>query len=369
MISRSTALRAASTFFPLLALTFGCSQTKDKPRDETVPVTVATVVQRDVPITLAAVGNVTPMATVAVRSQITGTLEKVWFKEGDEIRQGQLLFTIDPRPLKASLAQAAAALARDEAQLRNAQSQAARYAELVKKDYVTREEYDRVTAAAESARATVAADRAVVDNARVQLSYTEIHAPIGGKSGSLLVHAGNLVRANDTTPLVTLNRITPVYVQFAVPESSLGDLKNRQTSTTVSVDETRSKGSLSFVDNAVDVTTGTIALKATFPNNDRALWPGQFVHVTMTTGVKKNAVIVPTVALQSGQKGDFVYVVGEGNQVQMRPVKIFRRIDQETILERGVSAGETIVTDGQVRLTPKSKVAIKSGVGTKGATS
>jgi multidrug efflux system membrane fusion protein len=272
-----------------------------------------------------------------------------------------VLFVIDRRPLQAELAQAEAAMARDEAQARNAAAQAARYADLVKKDFVTREEYDRVTATAASARATVAADRAVVENARVQLSYTEIRSPMNGRTGSLMVHAGNLVRANDTTPLVVINQISPIRVTFSVPQENLGAIgAGRSLSVKATAPQGReAQGTLSFIDNAVNQSTGTVTLKATFANSDRALWPGQFVNVSVALSNRAGAFVIPTRAVQSGQRGTYVYVVKSDQQVEMRPIKVERDIAQETIVASGLTAGETVVTDGQLRLTPKSKVSVK----------
>jgi multidrug efflux system membrane fusion protein len=252
-------------------------------------------------------------------------------------------------------------MARDEAQARNASAQAARYADLVKKDFVTREEYDRVTAAAASARATVAADRAVVENARVQLSYTEIRSPMNGRTGSLMVHAGNLVRANDTTPLVVINQISPIRVTFSVPQENLGAIgAGRSLSVKATAPQGReAQGTLSFIDNAVNQSTGTVTLKATFANSDRALWPGQFVNVSVALSNRAGAFVIPTRAVQSGQRGTYVYVVKSDQQVEMRPIKVERDIAQETIVASGLTAGETVVTDGQLRLTPKSKVSVK----------
>ena len=273
--------------FAVALAALACKQEKAKRADEAVPVTVATVEQKDVPIQIRAIGNVQPLSNVAVRALAGGQLQKVSFKEGDDVRKGALLFTIDPAPYNAALRQAEANLQRDEAQLRNAEAQAKRYGDLVKKDYVTKEEYDKWVSAAEAARAVVAADRAAVETARLQRSYCEIRSPLDGRTGSLMVHAGNLVKANDTTPLVVINQVEPVYVQFAVPEQNIGLLRQRGGA---KVDASSQQGgvplatgTLTFIDNNVDTTTGTITLKATFPNRNRALWPGQYVNVAITT--------------------------------------------------------------------------------------
>ena len=331
-----------------------CGEKKEKPREETVPVTVAQVVQKNVPLEIQAIGNVQPLSTVQVRALASGQLMKVWFKEGDDVAKGQVLFTIDPRPYQAALQQVQANLARDEAQLRNAEAQVARYEDLVKKDYVTKEEYGKIVADAGAARATVAAGRAAIENARLQLSYCEIRSPLNGRTGSLMVHEGNLVRANDTTPLVVINQIQPVRVQFSIPQDQLSAVHQN-----AEVVAGNARGTLTFIDNNVDEKTGTIALKATFPNRDRALWPGQFVTVAMKVAQRDGAIVVPARAVQTGQRGQYVYVVKADKAVEMRTISVFRTIGQETIIDKGLAEGETVVTDGQLRLTPKSKVEIK----------
>jgi len=343
-----------------------CSEKKQKVVDDRVPVTVAVAQTQNVPVEIRAIGNVKPRSTVDVRALASGQLTRVLFKEGDDVRAGQLLFAIDPRPYEAALSQARANLARDEAQARNAESQAARYADLVKKDYVTREEYEKYTTAADAARATLAADRAEVQNAQLQLSYCEIRSPIDGRTGGLMVHPGNLVKANDTTPLVVINQVTPVYVEFSIPESQLTQLR-ALGNTKIAVNalpqgggQPIANGTLSFVDNAIDPQTGTITLKATFPNANRALWPGQFVNVAAVLSEKPNSIVVPAQAVQNGQKGQYVYVVKQDNGVEMRPVRVSQSLDTVAVIDNGVSAGETVVTDGQLRLTPKSKVEIKT---------
>ena len=360
-------LRLLTAAFCLLPAAF-CSGSKQKPADERVPVTVAKVEQKDVPVQLSAIGNVQAFSTVSIRALVSGQLTRVSFREGEDVRRGQQLFTIDPRPYEATLLQAQANLARDEAQLRNAQSEAVRYADLVKKDYVTKEEYEKITSGAEAAEAVVAADRASVENARLQLSYCNIVAPIDGRTGSLMVHAGNLVRANDTSPLVVINQVTPVYVQFAVPEGEISRLRARGglgvpvAAAPKQGGSAIATGKLSFIDNAVDTTTGTIALKAVFGNQNRVLWPGQFVTVAVTLQDRPNAVVVPSQAVQTGQRGQFVYVVKEDQSVEMRPVKVAETVDQQSIIETGVGPGETVVTDGQLRLTPKSHVDVKNAL-------
>jgi membrane fusion protein, multidrug efflux system len=352
----------------VVLLLAACSGAKQKPPEERIPVTVAVAQQKDIPLQIRAIGSVQPLATVAVRALVGGQLMNVWFREGDDVARGQRLFTIDPRPYQAALAQAQANLARDEAELRNSQSQAARYADLVKKDYVTKEEYDKMIAGAEGARAVVAADRAAVETARLQLSYCDIRSPMAGRTGSLMVHPGNIIHANDTNPLVIINQVSPVYVQFAIPEAQLGELRARGMSNVpVTVmpqggGAAIATGRLSFIDNSVDVTTGTITLKALFDNANRALWPGQYVTVAVTLQDRPNSVVVPSQAVQVGQRGQYVYVVKEDRSVEMRPVTVGEAVNQLSIIESGVAPGETVVTDGQLRLTPKSKVDVKNSI-------
>jgi len=367
-------LRASHALWAVLIVTLAaglaaCSKAPPKPPADTVPVTVATAEQKNVPVQLRAIGNVQPLSSVSVRALASGQLERVWFREGEDVRRGQVLFTIDPRPYQAALQQAEAGLARDEANLRNAESESARYAELVKKDYVTREEYDKFTSAASAARAVAAADRASIQTARLQLSYCEIRSPVDGRTGTLMAHQGNLVRANDTTPMIVINQIHPVYVQFSVPETQLRDVQARVRGGSVPVEVSPhaggtalATGRLTFVDNAVDPATGTIALKATFDNANSTLWPGQYVNVAVTLANRENAVVIPSQAVQSSQKGQYVYVVRSDRAVEMRPVTVFQAVDQQTIVEKGIAPGETVVTDGQIRLTPKSRVEIKQAL-------
>lgn len=346
-------------------LAAACATKKQKAADEKVPVTTAVAETRTIPNEVRAIGNVKPKQTVAVRALVAGELTRVWFTEGQDVHKGQTLFTIDPRPYESTLQQAKANADRDEAQLKNAESQAARYADLVKKDYVTREEYEKYTSTADALRATVAADRAAVQNAQLQLAYCEIKSPLDGRTGSLMVHPGNLVKANDTTPLVVINQVTPIDVEFAIPEAQLAAMKSgRNDNVPVSAipqggGAPIATGTLSFVDNTIDPQTGTITLKATFPNANRALWPGQFVNVSVVLSQRPNSIVIPVQAVQTGQKGQYVYIVTPDNGVEMRPVRVAQSLDQVAVIDKGVAAGETVVTDGQLRLTPKSKVDVK----------
>ncbi len=344
-----------------------CSGAKQKPVDEKVPVTVAVAESKDVPIQVRAIGNVQPISNVAVRALVGGQLQKVWFREGDDVHRGQMLFTIDPRPFEAALAQAQANLARDEANLKNAESQAARYADLVKKDYVTQQQADDASAAAGALAATVKADEADVQAARLNLAYCSIRAPIDGRLGNLTVKEGNLVKANDTPSLVTLNQITPVYVAFSVPEQQLSEIRKQAAGDALAVtasfpDDAKAAfpGRLTFIDNAVDNGSGTILLKATFPNEDKALWPGQYVNVSMNLSTLKDAVTIPEEAIQQGQQGYYVYVIKADDTVDMHTVEVVQRLGGVATIRDGVQGGDRVVTDGQLRLMPGAKVEIKT---------
>jgi len=333
-----------------------------------VPVTIARVEQRAMPLNISVIGTAEPYSTVAVHAQITGELTSVNFTEGGEVRQGQVLFTLDRRPFEAALQQAQANLQRDEAQAVNARAQATRYRDLLQRGIATREQVDQITTNAAAADATVAADRAAVDNAKVQLQYATITAPISGRTGALQVHAGNLVRANDTTPLVVINRVAPIYVSFGVPEAQLPALKRYMAKGSIKVEAkppsdqngAASTGTITFVDNTVDQTTGTIKVKGTFPNADRRLWPGQFVNVVVTLTTDANAIVVPSSAVQVGQQGAYVFVVKSDRTADLRPVTVARQNGADTVIERGLQPGETVVTDGQLRLVPGSRIAVKN---------
>ena len=346
----------------------GCAR-KAAPRPpEAVPVTSASVERRSVPVEVTAIGHVEPYSTVSVKSQVAGTLLSVAFREGQNVRKGDVLFRIDPRPFEAVLAQAQANVARDRAQAKNAAAEVDRYAGLVQKDYVTREQYDQVKANAEALASTVKADEAAVENARLQLSWCTITAPIAGRTGSLLVHAGNVVKANDDNPLVVINQIEPVYVTFAPPETSLEDLRRPPGGRPLAVAAAPPsdpahprRGELTFVDNAVNPATGTITAKATFGNADESLWPGQYVNVTVVLRNEPDAVVVPSPAVQSGQNGSYVYVIKPDSTVESRPVSVERTQGTITVVAKGLAPGEQVVTDGQLRLTPGARVEVKKG--------
>jgi membrane fusion protein, multidrug efflux system len=333
-----------------------------------VPVMVASVSQKNMPVQLESVGSVEAFSTVSIRTQVIGTITQVHFKEGQDVKQGDLLFTIDTRPFEAVLKQAEANLARNAAVLANAREQARRYAELVKKQYVSQEQYDQVKTNADALEASVDADKAAIENAKVQLSYCRIYSPVTGRTGSLLVHEGNLVRTNDAIPLVTINQVSPIYVTFSVPEQNLPEVKRRLSGGKLKVqavspqgEEGPEEGELTFIDNTVDRTTGTIKLKGTFANGNRRLWPGQFVKAVLNLTDHTNAIVVPSQAVQTGQTGQHVFVLKDGSSVDVRPVVVTRSLNGESVVEKGLQPGEQVVTDGQFLLGPGSKVQVKNG--------
>jgi multidrug efflux system membrane fusion protein len=333
-----------------------------------VPVVTTTVVRKAMPLQLNVIGTVEPSSTVAVRAQITGELTSVHFREGDDVKQGQVLFSLDRRPLEAALKQAEANLARDLAQAANAQAQAQRIRDLAARGIATREQVETSSTTATALEATVGANRAAVENATVQLQYATITAPISGRTGSLMVHPGNLVRANDATPLVVINQVAPVNVSFGLPEGQLPVLRKHLAQGSLRVearpsgdDAAASTGQISFIDNAVDASTGAIRIKGTFPNGDRRLWPGQFVNVVVTLSTDPHAIVVPTVAVQNGPQGTYVFVATPDQKVEMRPVAVARTSGIETVIASGLEPGETVVTDGQLRLVPGSAIRAKTG--------
>jgi multidrug efflux system membrane fusion protein len=354
-----------------------------------VPVSVAKAAQEPVPTELRVVGTVDASSVVQVKSQVAGQLERVAFTEGQNVNKGDLLFVIDRRPFqealrqaeaavgrdKAMIAQAEATLARDAAQAKFAETDAARYAELSKAGVVSKSQYDQsrvnadvskeaaraTQAGIESARAALESDMAAVANAKLNLSYCDIHAPIAGRTGNLLVHQGNLVKVNDE-PMVVIHQLTPVFVNFAVPEQHLAAVRRlsagRQLLVKVHANDNparESQGVLSLIDNAVDSKTGTIKLKATFQNKDSALWPGQFVTVVLTLDTQ-TATVIPAEAVQNGQQGQFVYVVKADEKVEIRPVTAGRAFGKKMVIDQGVAAGDTVVTDGHLRLFPGAQI-------------
>ena len=378
------------TFFSL-----ACSNEKSrKPVSAPLPVTVGTVVQKTVPVQLRAIGNVQAYSTVTVKSRVAGHIVRVYFKEGEDVKKGDLLFMIDPRPFEAALKQAEANLERDTAQVKqaeanlardtvqekNAKVEAERYKMLFEKGVVARQQYDKFRtdwealiatlqadrAAKANAEAAVLADKAAVENARLQLSYCSIRSPMDGRTGSLIVQEGNIIKENDAN-LVVIHQITPIYVAFSVPEQYLGEIKKYMTAGKLKVqaivpnnEASPDEGFISFVDNAVDTSTGTVKLKGNFTNKERRLWPGQFVNVVLTLTTEPNAIVVPSQAIQTGQQGQYVFVVKQDMTVESRSVLVGRTIHGETVIQKGLNPDDKVVTDGQLRLYPGAKVEIKT---------
>jgi multidrug efflux system membrane fusion protein len=363
-----------------------------------VPVTVANASHRDVPVEIQVIGNVEAYSTITVKAQVGGQLVSVYFKEGDFVKKGEKLFDIDPRPLEAAYNQVVANIARDQAAFLQAQAnmardeanakyqdaQAKRYAELFQAGVISKDQAEQLRASADasaqavnadkaaiaSAQAAIGASTATAENAKVQLGFTTIYSPINGRTGNLTVKQGNVVTANNMD-MMTINQVEPIYVTFSVPESQLTAIKKYMALGSLTVrtrpqdadvaDEER--GALTFVDNTVDVTTGTIKLKGTFPNAGHKLWPGQFVRVTLRLTTEQNAVVVPNEAIQTGQTGSFVYVVKQDKTVESRTVVTGTRVEQDMVVSDGLVVGETVVTEGQLRLAPGSKVVVKDGRG------
>jgi multidrug efflux system membrane fusion protein len=368
-MTASTAALMGVTLAGLLLLA-ACSGAKTAPSaaPPPVPVLSAVAVEKDVPLQVRAIGAVEAYSTVSVRTQVTGQLTGVFFREGDFVRKGSLLFTLDKRQYEADLRKAEGDLARDLAQAENAHAQTRRYESLWKAGVVSKEQFDQIKTSADTYDAAVRADQAAVENAKVQLTYCTIYSPIDGKTGNLIVHQGNMVKANDN-PLVTINQVQPIYASFAVPEQFLPEIKKSMGKGRLKVAATipddasgPAEGVLSFVDNMVDQSTGTIRLKAQFANSDRRLWPGQFVNVALTLSTYSNATVVPSQAIQTGQQGAYVFVINPDMTVQSRPVTVAQNLDGQAVIEKGVSPGEQVVTDGQLRLIPGSRVQVKSAI-------
>ena len=350
----------------LVLILVACSSGNSKqmgPR--VVPVKIGEVTQQNVPVQVNAIGNAEAYNTVSVKALVGGEVTDVHFKEGQEVKQGDLLFQIDPRPYEAALKQAEAQLARDLAQAKNAEEQAKRYEILVQKNYVAKDQYDQLRANADALAALVDADKANVESSRLQLAYCTIRSPIDGRAGSVLVNTGNVVKANDLV-MVTINKITPIYVTFSVPEQNLSDIKKYMAEGALKVealipgDEKHpAQGVLTFINNQVDNTTGTIQLKGTFANKDRRLWPGQFVNVVVTLTTQRKTVIMPSSALQAGQQGQYVFVVKPDFTVESRQVTVARSYGDFAVVAQGVSPGEKVVTDGQLQLVPGARVEVK----------
>jgi multidrug efflux system membrane fusion protein len=363
-----------------------------------VPVVTARAMQKVVPVIIPAVGTVEALSSVQVRAQVTGQLGAIHFSEGQEVQKGARLFSLDARPFQASLQQAEAVLARDTATAQNAQGQKARAADLLQRGLIPRDQFETTTASAAALEATVAADKAALETAKLNLQYTDISAPIAGRTGALGVHVGDLIRANDANPMVVINQMSPIYVTFAVPGRYLGDIRRFQdrkplgvTAVTPSAvapgapaapptdgpspskpagatlsSGVTERGSVTFIDNSVDSTTGTIRLKGTFDNRDRQLWPGTFVQVSLHLTSDAGAIVVPAAAVQASQDGQFVYVIKADRTAELRPVRVERQAGDEIVIADGVSAGEEVVTDGHLRLTPGARVTGRGEGGSRG---
>jgi membrane fusion protein, multidrug efflux system len=383
-----------STVLFLIALLVACSEGKTNKSEgsnhASAPVTVAYVVQKDVPVQISSIANVEPYSRVLVKSQVKGELSGVYFTEGQEVKKGELIFLIDPRTFKAALSQVEANLARDTAMANDAKSTASRYAELFKRGVVSKEQYDNNSTNFEALKATVRADEAAVENAKLQFEFCHIRSPIDGRIGKIMVDRGNVVKENDTI-LAVINQVKPIYVEFSVPEQMLPAIRRSMSEekdltvvatipsgndstpiarsgpmqlndSTTDDKEHSAVGRLTFINNEVDVKTGTIFLKAVFSNEDEILWPGQFVNVVLTLDTQRNAMLVPNSAIQEGQTGRYVYIVKPDLTVETRPIVVGRRLDRESVIEKGLDRGERVVTSGQLSLAPGIKVELKNEV-------
>lgn len=353
-------------------LVASCSSGKaEKAKPLGIPVSVGAVVSKNIPFHIVSIGNVEAYNTISVKALINGEIIAVRFKEGQYVNKGDLLYKIDPRPYEATLRQAEANLAKDTALAKKAREDVKRYKYLIDEGLVAVKDYDQVIANDEALNATLKADVAIVETNRLQLEYTSIHSPISGIAGNILINTGNIVKANDV-PLVTINQVNPIYVTFAVPEKSLSEIKKRMAAGKLQVqavipgqEKNPEAGVLAFIDNAVDKTTGTIKLKGAFENKNRSLWPGQFVTVTLYLYLQNDAVVVPTQAVQSGQMGQFVYVLKSDQTAEVRPVVVARTYENDSIIEAGLKPGEQVLTDGLLMIKPGAKVQIKESPGSQ----
>jgi membrane fusion protein, multidrug efflux system len=353
----------------------GCSSEKSqRGGPPAVPVLAGDALTADVPVIVRTIGTVEPLNSVSVTSRVSGQILRVGFREGQDVQAGAVLFEIDPAQYQAALDQAEANLERDQAKLTSAEADVVRYTDLFKGGYVTQQEYDSVVATGAAAKATVAADRAAVTSARLALDYCTVRAPIAGRTGNLLVKQGNMVAAASGATLVTINQIAPIYVRFSLPEQRLAEVLRYSQAGALAVEASLPvdsagvyEGELTFIDNTVDAATGTVLLKATFPNEAHALWPGQFVQVALVLTTLKGVTVIPASAVQTSQQGDYVYVIKPDGTAEQRSVVQGEKMDDTVVILKGVASGEKVVTDGQLRLTPGAKIAIKSSLAPSGA--
>ena len=337
------------------------------PAAPAVPVVIAPATRKPMPVRIEAIGTVQPIATVAVKSRVDGEIAEVKISDGQAVKAGDVLFVLDTRAAEAQLRQAEATLAKDRAQLENAKRDVGRYKPLTEKEFVSRQQLDTAQTNAAALEATMLSDQAIIDTFKVQLTYYTIRSPIDGRVGTIALKTGNAVKAQDTISLVTINQIKPIYVSYAVPQRELPGIRAAAGAGTVPVQATvpgdpgaPATGKIFFFDNQIDPTTGTISLKAIFDNADERLWPGEFVNVSSTLRVETDAITVPSSAVQVGQNGNYVFVVKQDNTVEVRPVTVNRTVGNESIISKGLSADERVVTDGQSRLTNGSRVEIRT---------
>lgn len=349
----------------LVVVQNGNSKTVASKEAAAVPVTTASVVTKSVPMRLVAVGNVEAYTTVSVKARVDGQIVAVRFKEGDEVRQNAVLFEIDARPYVAALKQAQANQGKDKALLDRAIEQEKRYRDLLAKNFISNDAYEQVRTNVETAKATYDGDEAAIENAKLSLDYCTIRSPVTGYAGKILIQQGNLVKANDVSPLVTINQIVPIFATFSVPEQSLSAVREYQSKGALKVVATvpnsgkaPATGKISFIDNSADPTTGTIKLKAEFPNTDKVLWPGQFVNVVLNLYEQADAIVAPNTAVQNGPNGQYVFVVKPDMTVELRNIKVSRAEGNDTVVASGLAPGEQVVTVGQLRLAPGMKVTV-----------
>ncbi len=365
ILCRRASVLTLVVFMLVLLSIPACSRPAPQAQQAAVPVTVATVTRGAAATVVTANGTVEPIQTANVAAQVTGLVTQVAFREGDVVRRGDVLFRIDSRPYEAALAQAQATLARDEAQAANTVKDAERYEELLKQHYVTPSQTDSQRASAAALLATVSADRAAIRKAQFDLENTIVRASISGRTGSVLVRVGNLVQPGPAEPLVVINQTDPIYVRFDLPGSRFPDVQRYSRGRELPVRVASADGApdtlsgrLTFLDNAIDTTTRTVQLKATFPNPDGRLWPGQFVPVSLELDVQPDALLVPSAAIQTGQQGSYVFVVDTAGRAAMRTVGAGAAVGDNVVVTRGLSAGEHVVTDGQSQLGPGALVRI-----------